>query len=326
MVTIRDVAKECNLSISTVSRVLNYDSTLKVHENTKRLIFDTAHKLGYRKRTIKMKNHYERKRVGIVQWYPIDIEIKDPFYHSIRLGVETCLLKNNIEIIRSFKDEEDFFTKLKKIDGLICIGKFSKAEIAEFRKITDRLIFIDLFLDKIIANTIVMDVHNAMKDVVEYLVNLGHKKIGFLGGIEYTSDNEQYQDKRIKFFEEFCQKYNVEYVPYTHFGSFTMESGESMMNDVLNSKKQPTAIFCANDSIAIGALKAIKNANLTVPNDFSIVGFNNDEKSSLTTPSLTTINVPSEKMGEFSAQFMTMFLNQKKVYPMMNMVPCELIS
>lgn len=325
MVNIRDVAKKANVSISTVSRVLNYDPSLCVPEATKKRVFEVVEELGYVKREIKKKNDYTRFKVGIVQWYTNEKELNDSFYHSIRVGVETTLHKNNIEIIRSFKDDKDYFDKLRNVNGLICIGKFSKTEIAEFRKITDRIIFIDMFMDKIYVNTIVMDVKNALKDTIEYLVTLGHKKIGFLGGIEFTTDGQRYKDQRKTYFEKYCSAYNIEYHKYIREDEFTIQSGYSMMKSLLDQARLPTAIFCANDPIAFGAISAINEYGLNIPEDISIIGFNNDPASSYCSPPLTTINVPSEKMGEFSSQFMNLFLHQKKVYPLMSMVPCELI-
>ncbi|MEA4875086.1 LacI family DNA-binding transcriptional regulator [Anaerorhabdus sp.] len=325
MATIRDVAKAANVSISTVSRVLNYDPSLNVPESTKKKVFETVEKMGYIKKDIKMKNNYTRQRVGIVQWYTNEKELTDPFYHSIRVGVESTLHNNNIEIVRSFRNDSQYFTKLEGMDGIICIGKFSKTEIAEFRKITDKIIFIDMFMDKIYVNTIVMDVQNAMKDAVEYLISLGHRRIAFLGGIEYTTDGLQYRDQRKFYFEKYCSQYNVEYLRYIREEEFTTESGYKMMKSLLSQPKLPTAVFCANDPIAFGALNALSDAGLNVPDDISLIGFNNDPTSAYANPPLTTINVPSEKMGEFSAQFLAMFLKQKKIYPMMSMVPCELI-
>lgn len=325
MVNIRDVAKKANVSISTVSRVLNYDPSLCVPESTKKKVFEVVEELGYVKREIKKKNDYTRYKVGIVQWYTNEKELNDSFYHSIRVGVETTLHKSNIEIIRSFKDDPDYYEKLKSVNGLICIGKFSKTEIAEFRKITDRVIFIDMFMDKIYVNTIVMDVQNALKDAIEYLVSLGHRKIGFLGGVEFTTDGLRYKDQRKIFFEKYCSVYNVEYQKFIREDEFTIQSGYSMMKSLLEQPRIPTAIFCANDPIAFGAISAINEAGLSIPNDISLMGFNNDPASSYCSPPLTTINVPSEKMGEFSSQFMNLYLHQKKVYPLMSMVPCELI-
>lgn len=325
MATIRDVAKAANVSIATVSRVLNFDATLNVPESTKKKVFETVEKMGYKKKEIKKKNNYTRYRVGIVQWYTNEKELADPFYHAIRVGVESTLHQNNIEIIRSFKNEDDYFTKLKDLDGLLCIGKFSKTEVAEFRKITDKIVFIDMFMDKIYVNTIVMDVQNAMKDTIEYLHSLGHRRIAFLGGIEYTSDGIQYHDQRRYYFEKYCSQYNIDYSRYIVEDEFTLESGYKMMQQILALSKLPTAVFCANDPIAFGAMNALSEAGYRVPDDISVIGFNNDPSAAYTTPPLTTIHVPAEKMGEFSAQFLAMFLNKRKIYPMMSMIPCELI-
>lgn len=325
MATIKDIAKNAGVSPATVSRILNYDPLISVTEQTRQKVFEEARNLNYVKRKIKTKNTYYPKRVGIVQWYTIEKELNDPFYLSIRVGAEDYLNKNNIEMVRSFRGDSDFFSKLENVDGLICIGKFSKQEISEFRKMTDKIIFIDVYLDRIYTNSVVMDFKNAMTDALNYLISLGHKQIGFLGGLEHTSDGELLLDQRHYYYHLICQQNNIDPNKYLILDKFTVESGYDMMKKMIETKDLPTAIFCASDAIALGAMRAIHEHNIRIPEDISLIGFNNSQTSSYTNPPLTTVNAPSAKMGEFAAQFLNTFCNQKKVYPIRLTVPCELV-
>ncbi|MFI3284292.1 MAG: LacI family DNA-binding transcriptional regulator, partial [Erysipelotrichaceae bacterium] len=275
MSNIKDVAAAAGVSISTVSRILNFDPTLNVTDQTRQRVNDEAKRLNYTKRKTKTKNTYTPRKIGIVQWYSVERELEDPFYLSIRIGAETYLNKNNIEIVRSFKGDNDYLSKLSQVEGLICIGKFSKHDVSEFRKLTDRVIFVDMFLDKIFTNSIVLDFEHAIQDAMNHLIALNHKKIGFLGGIEYTSDETEYFDRRRHFFEKFCATHQIDYKPYTVFGSYTSESGYQMMKELILKKHLPTAIFCCNDEIAIGAIRALHEYNIKIPEDISVVGFNN---------------------------------------------------
>ncbi|NLC96068.1 MAG: LacI family transcriptional regulator [Erysipelotrichaceae bacterium] len=326
MVTLKDIAKKAGISTAAVSRILNYDPTLKVPESTKSKVFNEARNLGYVKKNVKRKNSYENIKVGIIQWYTIDKELTDPFYLSIRVGAENFLTKMNVQIFRIFRDENNYFNKIQNLDGIICIGKFSKEEIAEFRKTSDRIVFIDMFLPKIYVTSITMDIDNAMKDVIDYLVGLGHSRIGYLGGKEYTSDGEYYPDKRIIGFKNYCNQYNIFNEKYIIEDKFTIESGYSMLQELMKIKtKKPTAIFCANDLIAQGAMRAATEMGLKIPEDLSIIGFNNDQGTAFTNPPLTTINAPSNKIGEFGARLISIFLQEKKVHPINITVPCDLV-
>lgn len=326
MATITDIAKECNVSVSTVSRILNYDISLNVQESTRQNVLDVAKKLNYNKKPRKSKKDLNILKVGIVQWYSMEKELNDPFYLSIRIGAEHYLTGKGIELIRFFKGNDDFnFKQLDNLDALICIGKFSRLEIIEFRKVTDKLVFVDLYLDKINVSTVVMDFENAVFDAIDYLNSLNHKKIGYLGGIEKLSDGKIYTSRRKKFFERQCKKYNIEYEPYTKEELFTIESGYQMTLDLIKSNKLPTAFFCGNDSIAYGALRALHENNIKVPEDISLIGFNDNQNSSYTTPSLTTLHAPTNLMGEQAAKIIYGFLNNKKNYPTLTMFPCELV-
>ena len=323
MTTIKDISALANVSPSTVSRILNYDNTLKVKDETKKKVLATADKLGYTKHKHKIKRHLTR--VLIVQWYPMDLEIHDPFYLSIRIGAENYLSRNNVEIIRYFKGQNDLNEKIKNIDGIICIGKFSKNEITKFRKITDKLIFVDMFLERIIVSYICLDMYHALEDAINYLYKQKHRKIGFIGGIEKLSDGTTYYELRKTYFIKFCKAHHIEYQKYISLGEFTIESGYLQAKQMIKNNNLPTAIFVASDQLAFGVLRAFSEHGIKVPEDISIVSFNNDLNSSFTNPPLTTINAPSEPMGYLAATYLLTHIKDKKMYPTCISLPCELI-
>ncbi len=326
MVTLKDIAENIGISTSAVSRILNYDPTLQVPESTKAKVFETANAMGYKKKKIKRKTAMEGFKVAIVHWYTMDKELSDPFYLSMRIGAENFLTKMNVQIIRIFRDEINLLNKISDVDGMICIGKFSKKEITDFRKISDKIVFLDMLLPKIYVSSVNMDVENALKDVIEYLKTLGHTTIGFLGGIEKTSDNEKYPDQRIKFFKKYCDMYQINYANYIYEDEFTIQSGYKMMERLVSENEVlPGAIFCANDLIAQGAMRAAVKNRIVIPKDLSIVGFNNDKGTDFTNPPLTTISVPSSKIGTIGAQLLSIYLSSKKIFPIKITVPCELI-
>lgn len=268
-----------------------------------------------------MKNAFT---IGIVEWYTLQQELEDPYYLSVRQGAEEFCRKNNIQIFRTFKDDINYLETLKNVDGLICIGKFNHAEMELFQKISRHIIFLDMSTSSIYTNTISLDFTNAIKDALNYLTTLGHKKIGYLGGKEYIDSHTIYNDDRKKIFIEYCEEHDIEYIPYTLEDTFTRESGYTMMCELIHKKTLPDAIFAASDPIAIGAMRALQENNIRIPDDISIIGFDDISAASFTTPPLTTLYAPASEMGEYGANVIYHMQNNKT--PIKIILPCTLIE
>lgn len=323
MATLKDVAQLAGVSPATVSRFLNDDTSLTIPEETQKNIRNAVIKLNYVK---KKKNKPERMTIGILQWYSLQQEIDDPFYLEIRDGVEDFCSKDYIDIIRLFKSDGDYLEKLKNVDGIICIGKFSKREIIELEKITKKVIFIDMKADKIEHYMISLDFENAMKDIMDYLVLLNHRKIGFLGGNEYLDENTLYKDYRYLAFEKYCQEHDIEYKDYVYIDKFSKASGYTMMTSMIQNKKLPTAIVAASDPIAIGAMRALKENNIRIPEDISIIGFDDIDDANYTDPPLTTMHTPAFYMGQYGAMSLFSILDERGALPFKLVLPCILME
>lgn len=320
MATIKDIANLAKVSSATVSRVLNNDATLNITEETRNNILVAAKQLNYVK---KIKN--SKFTIGILQWYSIEQEMNDPFYLSIRLGVEKFCSKDDLNIVRIFKSDADYLEKVKNIDGLICIGKFSKEEMYNLNIHSNRTIFLDMETSEINYNTISLDFKHAMMNVIDYLVSLNHKKIGYIGGAEYLESGEPYPDYRLHYFKKYCDKNHINYEKYIKIGEFTRESGYKLMNEMIKQNNLPTAIFAASDPIAIGIIKALNEHNLRIPEDISIIGFDDIDDASYTNPPLTTVHTPAYYMGQYGAMMLYSILGEFDTCPLKVALPCYLI-
>ena len=265
--------------------------------------------------------------MGIVQWYSLQQEIDDPYYLQIRQGIENFCLQNQISVIRTFRSDQNYLEALKNVNGLICIGKFNDREIVQFKKISNKIIFLDMISPNHEDSTITLDFNKAVTDALKYLKALNHKKIGFLGGKEYVDDSVLYHDNRKEVFIDFCNQNNIIYEPYLLEGEFSNESGYTMMIDMINQGDLPTAIFCASDPIAIGALRALQERNIRVPEDISLIGFDDIKAASFTTPPLTTVFAPADLMGEYGANIVYNLLSKySSPTPVQITLPCVLIE
>ncbi len=324
MATIKDIADLAGVSSASVSRILNNDMTLSVPIETRQKVFLAAKELGYEKK--KKKTEDTVMTIGIIQWFSPTDEMEDPYYLSIRQGVEEFCFQNKIGIKRVFQTDVDYRSSLQGIEGLICIGKYSSQDIDTFKKICANLVFLDMYIDPIHECSIVLDFKNAVKSVIDYLYQLGHTDIGYLGGKEYTKE-VLYPDQRKRYFIKYAKEKSINYQDYLKEDAFSTESGFTMMNELIESKHLPTAIFAASDPIAIGALRALHQHGLKVPEDISIIGFDNINTANYTTPPLTTIFAPTFDMGFMGARNVyDAFLRNENISPIRVQMPCFLIE
>lgn len=324
MATLKDIAKLAGVSSASVSRILNGDPTLNVPMETRQRVFDAAKELGYQKKKRKFDDHM--MTIGIIQWFSPIQETEDPYYLSIRQGVEEFCFQHKIAIKRAFRTDVDYLVSLEGIDGLVCIGKYSQEDMETFRQLCPNLIYLDMNIDPIHECCIVLDFKNAMKSVIDYLYQLNHHSLGYLGGKEYTG-SVLYPDVRKKYFMRFCEEKNIQYQDYMMEDAFSTESGFMMMNELIRQKKIPSAIFAASDPIGIGALRALNQNGIRVPQDIAVIGFDNINTANYTTPPLTTIFAPTFDMGYMGARMIyDAFRRNENISPIRIQMPCFLIE
>ncbi len=323
MTTIKDIARAANVSSATVSRILNQDASLNVAPETRRKVLETAKAMNYIKKGRSAKTSYT---LGIVQWFSAQQEMDDNYYLKIRQGIEDYCRGHCIHVVRTYKADLGYAEQLKEVDGLICIGKFSAQEIDYFRNITESILFLDMAVDDIDISTITLDFEQAVYSALAYLSGLGHQRIGFLTGKEYVTPSESFNDMRKEFFLRYCREHGITCHPYLKEGTFTIASGYEMMTELLQSTDLPTAVFAASDLIAIGALKAMAEHGLSVPEDLSLIGFDNITMTEFTTPPLTTLHAPAYEMGNYGAHILCHVLNPKNKTAMRIKLPCRLVE
>lgn len=294
MATIKDIARKANVSIATVSRVLNSDPTISVGTDTRQSILETAQQLGYTKH-IQKKN--KRMRIAIVHWYSEQEELNDLYYYSIRLGVEKRMDRENYEYIRLFQNTE----KKPDVDGIIAIGKFSRQQKRQLGKWSSAICFVDDIHADPSCDSVVVDFHQATSGILTRFIERGYSKIGMLAGEETVfGSTEVLDDPRYKSFCSIMKDKGYFNESYCFKGAFTVESGYEMMDEAIRKLGDdlPGAIFCANDSIAVGAMRALTDHQMKIPKRVSIVGFNDSSVAKYVSPSLSTVKVYTELMGE----------------------------
>ena len=322
MATLKDIANAAGISTGAVSRILNNDPTLSVSPETKKKVFDTALELGYKKAKSKDKSQF---KMGILQWFSAEQEMQDSYYLLVRQGIEDFCQKHSLGIVRAFQSDETTLKPLQGVDGLICIGKFSVEEVEKFTNLCKNIVFLDMPVSDYQITTLTMDFKSAVYDALDYLTELGHEKIAYLGGKEYVGYHELFIDERKQAFLSYMNRHGLE-ASHIYEDAYSTASGYQMMQEILQKEELPTAVFAASDAIAFGAMRAIQEKGLSIPEDISIIGFNDTEMSSYTTPALTTIFAPAYDMGQHGANLIYAATNLNINTPLKAKIPCQLVK
>lgn len=326
MATIKDIAKMAGVSISTVSRVLNYDPGLSVSEETRKRIIEIAQRLNYKTPRERISGAgKERFRIGLVSWYTEREETLDPYYLAVRLGVERECFQRQYECVRLFlQDAGHLAMNGEPLDGIIAIGRFEREDLAKFPAGMDSIIFVDSSPDENRFDSVVLDFRKSVGEVLDYLVGLGHRKIGYIGSRNLVN-GRPVKDERETVYREWLQRRNLYDPAHIHIGTnLYPEDGYALMKRALESGNRPTAFFVENDSMAIGALRALHEAGVQVPRDVSIVGFNDIAISEYLQPPLTTVKVYMEFMGETAVELLGERFASKRQIPKKIVLPTVL--
>lgn len=299
MATIKDIAEIAKVSQSTVSRVLNYDKSISVADETRKRIFETAEKLDYKTVKQRKNNSNKKLRIGIVHWYSQKEELEDIYYLSIRKGIEEECAYNNIEVITVFKTENEYnLNEYENLNGIIAVGKFSVDEVKEISDSTENIVFVDFSPDDEKFDSVIVDFKKAVIKILEFLIDKGFKEIGFISGNEYIGKKlEKLEDERQNTFISFMKEHNLYNEENIYIGRFTFEDGYILMKKAIKRGNLPKAFFIASDTMAIGAMRALFEANIKIPQDVCIIAVDDIPTAKFLSPPLSTIKIHTELMG-----------------------------
>lgn len=324
-VTIYDIAKEAQVSPATVSRALS-GSTL-VSERTRERVIDVAKELGY------IGSAAQSGVLAKGQTIAVFISnVLNPALALMVKGVQSVLKNEGYSMILydsdgKASDEYLFLQEVKEhgVTGLIMSSPhFSSEYIMTLREI--ELPFVLAFSYSTEPNIPCVYVNNieASFKAVQKLFELGHRRIGFISGPvgDLTISRDRLQGCRLAYLGEdveFPRENVVE-------GDYSVESGYAAASIMLTQWRQPpTAIFAFNDMMAIGALNALREKGVTVPEDISLMGFDGIEFASLVHPSLSTVVQPSFGVGQEAAQILLRLVDEEAARSIKKELPYELV-
>ncbi|MCO5385199.1 LacI family DNA-binding transcriptional regulator [Desulfosporosinus sp.] len=295
MINIKEVAKLANTSITTVSRVINNSGYVKME--TRKRIEETIKTLGY-KPLERSGGAKATKTFGLI--VP---NIENPFYgkmanylSSVANSFNYNLLLINIKYIDENKDEVLMDLLNNRVNGLIYASSYRSLEIAHLAQDKDIPVVVldrEITTDKITS----VSVNNNYGAFIatEHLIKLGHKNIAYIG----ASKNMEISTKRKTGYLRALEANHISVDErQICYGNYTMQSGFECAEMLLKDNQEITAVLAVNDLMAIGVINYLHKSGRKVPEDVSVLGFDNIELAGSITPSLTTVEYPIERMSE----------------------------
>jgi len=326
MVTIYDVAKKSGYSITTVSKVLN--NYPNVSEKAKEKVELVVKEMGYMPnssaRTLATK---KSKMIGVVFSEDSDVGITHPFFSRVFESFRKQVELYNYDMLfvsRNTENNKSYYDHLRNrgVDGVIIV-------VAESDEVENELLGSDIpvvFIDGLIENINVVYSDNLFgsKIAVDYLYELGHRKIAHITGKSTLFTAME----RIKGFNIAIEKHRLT-IPSNYIvdgGYFTYEGGRVAMMKLLALPDPPSAVYVSGDEMAIGAMKAIKEVGLRVPEDISIIGFDDISMSKYTDPALTTIRQDTNSIGRQAAMLLLDEIDGKTKKYRAKVIPVSLVK
>jgi LacI family transcriptional regulator len=303
MVTIKDVSKKSGFSVTTVSKALNDypDISQKTKDKILKLCDDMGYVPNLSARSLVNKKSYTigvifEEITGLGLQHPLFSKILESFKNEVeKSGYDIMFLSNSMG-----GNNGSYYQHClrKQVDAVLVVcAEFDSAEMHELYDGDIPTVVIDFMYEDIL--NITSNNHLGVKQAVRYLKELGHEKIAHIHGSLQTYIGGIRHD----YFKELMAKYdlpiNEAFIVNGEY--FSKEDGYNAMQKLLALKELPTAVFCASDMLAIGAIQAIQQANLSVPEDISIIGFDGIDIGQIFSPRLTTIRQDSRKMGKIAA-------------------------
>ena len=324
--TIHDIARELNISASTVSRALNENPRISL--KTREKIKAVADLLGYRPNTLASNLRNKKSNtIGIV--VPL---INRHFFSSVISGVEDVAYKAGYNVVISQSNDlankeieivHSMFTN--RVDGLI-ISIAMQTETFDhlklFRKKHIPLVFFDRAVPEIETDKIVVDDYAGGFMVTKHLIDQGYQRIGHLAGPQNLMT---YLDRKNGYLDALKQNGILFDESLVIENQLTSEEGSVAAQQLISLTNPPDAIFCGNDTTALSVMIYLRDKGFRIPQDIGIVGFSNEPFSKVVSPSISTIAQPGFEMGQKAAEFIIRKIENKERTYQTIVLPTELI-
>jgi LacI family transcriptional regulator len=310
------------VSTATVSNVLNNSPkvTVETREKVMRVIRETKYRPNSIAKSLKVKR---TNTIGVI-YEDITVFNTPDIINGIDEYTESCgfhIILNNLRLYKRLGNQYRDTNKYQKligdtiqlllnrqVEGIIYIGAHSRDMADIITNINIPLVCAYCYASGDLYHSVIYDDEGAAYRIIQYLIELGHRRIAVISGL-YDSLQSQ---ARFKGYQRALNDYHLLFNPsYIKAGDWEQESGYRLGKELLSLAEPPTAIFAMNDLMAAGVIDAANEAGLKIPQELSLVGFDNRECSSYFIPKLTTMTLPLNEMGKKSAEILIGLIENK---------------
>lgn len=311
-ITIYDVAREANVSMATVSRVVNGNPNVK--PVTRKKVLEVIERLGYRPNAV-ARGLASKKTTTVGVIIP---DISNIFFAELARGIEdiATMYKYNIILSNSDQNKEKELHLLntmlgKQVDGIVFMGgNITSEHVTEFEKSPVPIVLAGSIEESNQIPSVNIDYEEAVFDSVKELIEKGHKNVAFVVGPLYEPKNSQ---KKLKGYQRALQESGVEYNEELVFeGDYTYDSGIEAIEKLLEISDRPTAILVGSDEMALGVVHGAEDRGYKIPEDFEVITSDNTRLSLMVRPQLTTIVQPLYDIGAVAMRLLTKLMNKEK--------------
>lgn len=329
-VTIKDVARKADVAPSTVSRVIA-DSP-RISERTKKRVRKVMEELGYHPNLIaRSLANRSTKAIGIVMPSSASKSFQNPFFPEVIRGISSFAHTKEYSLYMSTGEtEQEILEGVKKmvqgqrVDGIVLLySRINDPVITYLLELDFPFVLVGKpYQDGDKFTYVDNDNYGAGREVTNYLLSVGHERIAFIAGNRRLMVTEErllgYQDALKLHDIPFCEK-------YIKFMDFNMEDGKVAVNELMNLSVKPTAIVVTDDLIALGVLSYLDKMNVKVPQDVSVVSFNNVILAEMSTPPLTSVDVNIYSLGSEAANALIELVEKKRYTPKNILIPYKVV-
>lgn len=312
-ITIYDVAREANVSMATVSRVVNGNQNVK--PVTRKKVLEVIERLGYRPNAV-ARGLASKKTTTVGVIIP---DISNIFFAELARGIEdiATMYKYNIILSNSDQNTDKEFHLLntmlgKQVDGIVFMGgNITEEHVAEFEKSPVPIVLAGSIEESKKIPSVNIDYEQAVYDCIKEFIQKGHKNIAFVVGPLHEPKNV---GKKLKGYQRALVE---EGLPYNEDlvveGDYTYDSGLEAFDKLLEAAERPTAILVGSDEMALGVVHGAEDQGFKIPEDFEVITSDNTRLSLMVRPQLTTIVQPLYDIGAVSMRLLTKLMNKEKV-------------
>lgn len=302
MPTVHDVAKLAGVSPITVSRVINNSGYISAA--TRDRVEMAIKEIGYVPNTLARGLRSKRTHTLAL----VVTDITNPFFTSMARGVEDVAGASNYTVIYCNTDEsetkEEKYANIlaqRQVDGVLLVPACGNAKIINFLESNDiSVVVLDRRVSGVSTDFVRSDSEDGANRLIKLLIGLGHERIAVITGPKKVSTAVD----RVKGYRQALVEAGLKENELIYYGSFTQQSGYDFAKLAMLQSPKPTAIFAANNFILLGVVKALRELQLNVPEDVSVVGFDDFPEAMLVKPFFTAVLQPAYEMGRLAAELL----------------------